>query len=231
MHSRRSFLRKGCAALAVSMAGCSPPLIAARGDLEEKNDILPPPEYLMRDHGVLSRILLVYEESIRRMGAGESLPVESLAQASRMARNFVEDFHQRLEEDLLFPRFRKAGRFVDLVTTLVQQHNSGRKLTDAIIQTATAKGLKDPEGRRVLIESMQQYIRIYRAHAAREDTVLFPGVRGIMTPREFALMGEEFENRGEERYGYTGYFRIVEQVTDIEKRLGIADLAKLTPSP
>jgi hemerythrin-like domain-containing protein len=228
-HSRRTFLKRGWAVLAISMAGCSPALVSARGDNEEKSADLLPPEYLMRDHGVLSRLLLIYDEAIQRMGAGEDLPIEPLAQASRMVRNFVEDYHQKLEEEFLFPCFRKAGRFVDLANVLVQQHKTGRKLTDAVIRLASAKGLKDPGNRRMLAESMQQYVRMYRAHAAREDTVFLPGFRGVMTPREFAALGKEFENRGEERYGYTGFFRIVEQVGDIEKRLGISDLSKLTP--
>jgi hypothetical protein len=48
-------------------------------------------------------------------------------------------------------------------------------------------------------------------------------------PREFDAMGEEFEKREEDRYGYTGYYRIVDQVADLEQKFGIFDLAKFTP--
>ncbi|WP_222708901.1 hypothetical protein [Nonomuraea sp. C10] len=35
-----------------------------------------PPEDLMREHGVLKRILLIYREGIRRINAGEPVPAQ-----------------------------------------------------------------------------------------------------------------------------------------------------------
>ncbi|MFC6682776.1 hypothetical protein ACFQE7_43795 [Nonomuraea ferruginea] len=37
-----------------------------------------PPEDLMREHGVLKRILLIYREGIRRINAGEPVPARPL---------------------------------------------------------------------------------------------------------------------------------------------------------
>jgi hemerythrin-like domain-containing protein len=226
--ARRSFLKKTWAFIALSLAGCPPSLASAQKTDEKMPEVLPT-EDLMREHGVLRRILLIYEESIRRLDTGRDIPVESIAAASRIVRNFVEEYHEKLEEDFLFPRFRKVAGFADMVTILDQQHKAGRKLTDIIIRHAASKELKDPDSRRKLSQAMGQFIRMYRPHAAREDTVLFPALRGVVTPREFQSMGEEFEKREEDRYGYTGFARIVDQVADLEKSLGIYDLAKFTP--
>ncbi|EUA34173.1 hypothetical protein I552_4956 [Mycobacterium xenopi 3993] len=38
-----------------------------------------PPEDLMREHGVLKRVLLIYREAIRRLEAGEPIPAQPLA--------------------------------------------------------------------------------------------------------------------------------------------------------
>jgi len=35
---------------------------------------------------------------------------------------------------------------------------------------------------------------MYRAHAAREDTVLFPALRGLVGKKEYEEMGEQFED-------------------------------------
>jgi hypothetical protein len=50
---------------------------------------------------------------------------------------FVEDYHEKLEEDYLFPlsRFREANRLVELVDTLNSQHQKERILTDRTITT------------------------------------------------------------------------------------------------
>src|SRR5207302_4790012 len=42
------------------------------------------------------------------------------------------DYHEKLEEDYLFPRFEKAHKLVDLTTVLRAQHQAGRRLTDRI---------------------------------------------------------------------------------------------------
>ena len=97
----------------------------------------------MREHGVLKRIMLVYSEVIRRIQAGEDVPPEPLAASAKLIRSFVEDYHEKLEEDYLFPRFKKAGKLVDLVEVLLVQHQAGRRLTDVTLQMATAQSLKN----------------------------------------------------------------------------------------
>jgi hypothetical protein len=36
---------------------------------------------------------------------------------------------------------------------------------------------------------MRQFIRMYEPHEAREDTVLFPAIRSIVSKHEFAALG------------------------------------------
>lgn len=220
---------KSGAFLSFSLIGFSPSQLFAQAGKEDCASRVSPPEDLMREHGILRRILLIYEESVRRIEAGEELPLESLAEASRITRSFVENYHEVLEEDFLFPRFKKAGRLTDLVDVLIQQHNAGRRLTDATMRLADSRTLKSPGDRLRLSASLKQYVSMYRPHAAREDSVLFPALRGVVSPKEFDALGERFERREEDLFGYTGFFRIADQVAEIEKRLGILDLSRFTP--
>jgi hemerythrin-like domain-containing protein len=95
---------------------------------------------------------------------------------------------------------------------------------------ATAQGLKLADDRRKLADSMRQFIRMYSPHEAREDTVLFPAFRGIVSAHEFDSLGEEFEKKEDELFGDDGFFKVVDQVAEIEKKLGIYDLSKFTPN-
>ena len=63
---------------------------------------IAPEEDLMREHGVLKRVLLVYREVLRRLGDHEELKPELLAQAAGIIRNFIEDYHEKLEENHVF---------------------------------------------------------------------------------------------------------------------------------
>ena len=195
---------------------------------EEEEDVAPP-EDLMREHGVLKRVLLVYEEAIRRIDGKRDLPPEAVRNGAHIIRTFIEDYHEKLEEDYLFPRFEKAGRLTDLTKVLREQHQAGRRLTERITQLATVRSLKDPESAGALKEAMRQFVRMYSPHEAREDTVLFPALRQIVSKQEFGALGEDFEKQEHQLFGEDGFEKMVDRVASIEKMLGIYDLAQFTP--
>ena len=159
----------------------------------------------------------------------DDLPPEPLADSAKIIRDFVEDYHEKLEEDFLFPRFKKANKLIDLVNVLLKQHQAGRRLTDITMHLATNQALKKADDRRKLVDSMRQFIRMYNRHEAREDTVLFPAFRGIVSAHEFDSLGEDFEKKEDELFGQGGFFKVVDYVAEIEKQLGIYDLAQFTP--
>jgi hemerythrin-like domain-containing protein len=202
------------------------PKPAAKGKTAEE---VSPGEDLMREHGLLKRILLIYGEAIRRLEAKEDLPPKVIADSAGIIRAFVEDYHEKLEEDHLFPRFRKARKLVDLVEVLEAQHQAGRKLTDVTLRLATLQAMKSDDDRRTLIVSLQQFIRMYNPHEAREDTILFPAFHEIVTQSEYDALGEDFEKKENQLFGDGGFEKNVAKVEAIEKTLGIYDLGQFTP--
>lgn len=188
-----------------------------------------PPEDLMREHGVLNRVLLVYEAGLQKFARGEDFDLAILTHAASIVHEFIEDYHERNEEQQLFPRFRKAGQMVELVNVLYQQHQAGRRLTDTILDLVPASQAPG-ESRSRLVASMQSFISMYRAHEAREDTELFPKLRGIVSAHEFDALAEDFERDERRKFGEDGFERYVARVTAIEQTLGIHDLARLTPA-
>ena len=198
------------------------------GTTAESEAPVPPTEDLMREHGVLRRILLLYEAGSRRLSQGEDMESSVFVQAAETMRDFIHDYHEKLEEDHLFPHFRKAGRMVPLVDVLIEQHAAGRKLTEKILQIApTAR--TDSGRRKTMIDAMQASITLYQPHAAREDTDIFPTVRSLVTPSEFDGLGETFEKEEKSRFGADGFEKMVKAVNGIEKRIGTDDLSKYTP--
>jgi hemerythrin-like domain-containing protein len=163
------------------------------------------------------------------MDANADLAPEVVMDSAKIIRNFIEDYHEKLEENFLFPRFKKAGKLVDLVDVLLQQHQGGRKLTDVTKQFATNQALKNSDDRRKLADSLRQFIRMYNPHEAREDTVLFPEFRKIVSKNEYDSLGEDFEKKEHELFGEDGFEKMVDKVAGIEKKLGIYDLAQFTP--
>ena len=161
---RRIFI--GTAAAAIGIAALTPFSKAHPGQQSEE---IPATEDLMREHGVLNRVLLIYEEGLRRLREKQEVTPEVFRNAAQLIRRFVEDYHERLEERFIFPEFEKQKRLVDLVTTLRQQHDAGRRLTDVILRHATGDRFGKADSRQEIRRACEAFIRMYRPHEARED--------------------------------------------------------------
>lgn len=223
--NRRSFLKKGGLVISASLLTGNNDIFAGNADKEEE---VTPTEDLMREHGVLNRILLIYEECISRIKNGKDFSPEFLTKSALIVREFIEDYHEKQEEDYLFPRFEKAGKLTDLVKTLRIQHQAGRSITDKV-KSLSEKGLKTKEDKNQVSVELEMFIRFYRPHEAREDTVLFPALRSIISGNEFDSLGEEFEKNEHKKLGQDGFNMFVNKVADIEKHLDIFDLSNFTP--
>jgi hemerythrin-like domain-containing protein len=175
----------------------------------------------------VKRVLLIYGEVLRRLDAKQDFPPDALADAARIIRTFVEDYHEK-PEDFLFPRFEKTNLPVDLVKVLLAQHHAGRQVTDVTMRFANLQSVRNESERGQLMTSMQ-FTRMYNPHQAREDTVLFPAFRKIVSPHKFDALGEDFDKKEDELFGEDGFEKVVDKVAGIEKRLGIYDLAQFTP--
>ena len=185
---------------------------------DAENTRIPVTEDLMREHGVLDRLLLIYETGARRLGQGEDIAAGLFTQAAEIMRDFVHGYHEKAEEEEIFPHFKKAGRMVELVGILETQHDAGRKLTDKVL--AAAPGIANTDQRKAMIDAMQAAVVLYRPHMAREDTELFPTLRSIVTPSEFDALAETMEKEESAKLGGDGFEKAVKTIEAIEKRLG-----------
>jgi len=185
-------------------------------------------EDLMREHGVLDRVLLIYEELLRRMEADKPFPSETLRSATDIIRDFIQDYHERLEEKYVFVKFRYARALEELIGTLQRQHEAGRLLVKDIV---SCENLRSPDEKKKLMASMRAFIRMYRPHKAREDTVVFPTFHALTYLSEYDMLGDIFEQEEVRHFGDGGFDKIVSRVEALEKKLGIYDLSSFTPVP
>ncbi len=184
----------------------------------------------MREHGVLKRVLLIYREGIRRLQAGEPSPGQAINAGAEIVRTFIEDYHEHLEEQYVFPKLEAADKLTDLVAVLRTQHQRGRVLTDRVLAASTGAAAFNQPPQEALLRDMSAFIRMYEPHEAREDTVVFPALRDVVPAAEFRDMAETFEDEEHRRFGAAGFQGVVDKVADIEKSIGIYDLSQFTPT-
>jgi hemerythrin-like domain-containing protein len=225
---RRSFLR----AASLGAAPLLIPAASARADDKKKGEPeeeISAPEDLMREHGVLNRILLIYEEGLRRLKANQEVPPDAFLKPANLVRKFVEAYHEKLEETFIFPEFEKRKKLTDLVRVLRQQHAAGRRLTDVILRAAAPNRFGKGDARGELTHACEEFVRMYRPHEAREDTVLFPALYKAIPAKQVRELGEQFEKEEHRLFGEEGFEKTVAEVAAVEKQLGIYDLAAFTP--
>src|SRR5256885_13008052 len=206
-NSRRALLWMAPAALVgVGLAAPTSLLAQKKGekkDSKEEEDVTPT-EDLMREHGLLKRILLIYDEVRGRIASQKDFSPDAITNSAKIIRSFIEQYHEKLEEDYLFPRFRKHNLLVDLVNVLQQQHEAGRLVTERILALSEA-GLRSNDDKQKLALDLQAFVRMYAPHEAREDTVLFPALHTIISRNEYDALGEDFEKKEHQMFGKEGF--------------------------
>jgi hemerythrin-like domain-containing protein len=189
-------------------------------------------EDLMREHGVMRRALFIFSESAARLRANpSSVDLHALQETATLFRTFGEDYHEKaLEEAYIFPAISRAGRQSDdLTNILTAQHQRGRLITEYILQSTRGTNLEkgSPESLASVLES---FVRMYRPHAAREDTVVFPAWKLTLTAEQYDQMNDKFEEIETRQLGQNGFENAVQQISKIEAALGLDDLARFNAS-
>lgn len=223
---RRQFLA-GVAGTGVLLAASRVQGAKPRAAQTKGAEDIPPTEDLMREHGVLRRILIIYDEAARRLAGADAVALGVVSAAAGIVRRFVEGYHEKLEEEFVLPKLEKAAKLTELTKVIRVQHAAGRKLTDAIIKDAKAGA--SAAQRRTIVAAMQSFARMYAAHAAWEDTELFPVYRAQFTEAQLHELGERFEEQEHKLLGGGGFEGSLKEVRDLESAIGIHDLAAFTP--
>ncbi|HXW79415.1 MAG TPA: hemerythrin domain-containing protein, partial [Acidimicrobiales bacterium] len=227
---RRRLLASGAAALAISGASTRAGSLTALSS--GKGGPPPPPDVdLMSEHGVLKRVLLIYQEALRREDQGQAPPVAAIHGGAEIIHEFIESFHEALEEGYVFPRLRSAGKLVSTVDTLLVQHGRGRQLTQLILAGSSSGHMNSTAIREKVTKAMAAFSRMYQPHEAREDTVVFPAFRDLLSTDELNELASTIADLQARQFGTEAFGAIVDRVADIERSLGIYDLNQFTPPP
>jgi hemerythrin-like domain-containing protein len=224
---RRGLLGLGMAGGLILAAPTATGVFARETKKPGADEAVAPPEQLMRGHAILARVLLIYENGLRRAGQGEDIDPAVFTRAAEITKRFIHDHQEKVEEELVFARFKKAGRMVEIVGVLTSQHAAGAKLTEKILAAAPQARNKDP--REAMSKDVQALCAMYRPHMAREATDVFPTLRHLVTADEYAEIADEMMKRERQVIGADGFEKVAKQVAEVEKVIGLEDIGVFTP--
>jgi hemerythrin-like domain-containing protein len=244
-NTRRDFLRRSTiVGTGLVLAGCAGGSMKNTGEPKKEQAAAKPDENtlggevtatedLMREHGILRRALLVYSAAAIKLRADASaIAPDALQKTAILFRAFGEEYHEKkLEEAYIFPAVKKVGgEAASYPDILVAQHNRGREITDYIISVTQGPKLGTSNSE-ALAKSLEAFVLMYRNHAAREDTIIFPAWKQTMTGKQLDEMNDKFEDIEHEQFGEDGFEDAVRQIIAIETSLGLADISQFTAPP
>jgi hemerythrin-like domain-containing protein len=246
-NSRRNFLVLGATGVgAAFLTACgtksaanTPSRSNANGNSATADEKKPQPdarevtavEDLMREHGILRRALLVYSEAAMRLRKNPAdVSTAALQKTAKLFRSFGEDYHEKkLEEAYIFPRIKEksagseAAKYVDI---LVVQHNRGREITELVV--SATNGAKISANAVEFANMLDAFARMYQNHAAREDTIIFPAWKELVTSDDYDELNDKFEDIEHEQFGADGFEDAVKQISEIEASLNLSDISQFT---
>jgi len=190
-------------------------------------------EDLMREHGILRRALLVYQESATKLRQdAASVPPDALEKTANLFRVFGEEYHEKkLEEIYIFPTVKRVpGAAAGYVDILLAQHARGREITEYLLSVSKADRIAS-NSVEPLAKTLESFVRMYEHHAAIEDTLVFPAWKAAVGGAELDELGEKFEEIEHEQFGGDGFETALKRMEEIETSLGLSNLDMFTSPP
>jgi hemerythrin-like domain-containing protein len=229
--TRRELLQNGAVVLSAATVGAVGAHAWPQQSKKSAEPEVTATEDLMREHGVIRRVLLVYSQLTAKLRKSPgSVDAAALQTTAKLFRAFGEDYHERmLEEQHIFPIVRKmkgeAAKYPDI---LVAQHQRGREITDYILAVTNGPRISVQHGEPLALV-LEGFVRMYENHAAREDTIVFPAWKTNFSNQQLDELSDQFEDIEHKKFGEDGFEDAEKRIGSVEAVFGFSDIAQFTP--
>jgi hemerythrin-like domain-containing protein len=195
--------------------------------LEDGLEKMSPTEELAVEHGQLTRILLAMDNMLRGSASVPKANLGPINQACKMIRQSVVDHHMKIEEEHVYPRFEDTD-LADCASTLKTQHIEARKLLAHMESLAKSGTLRDRSEMEELKRTFNDFKDMITAHAAFEETVLFPSMEGTWSQKDLDNLREIQEEDEKKLMGDDAAKKTFEMITSLESSYGVTGLRDYT---
>lgn len=95
----------------------------------------------------------------------------------------------------------------------------------------TASGRAAASDAERLASVLYQFVLMYQNHAAREDTIVFPAWKEVLSKSQYDEISQRVAQIEGETIGENGFADANRQIAEVEDALGFTDLAQFTVPP
>jgi hemerythrin-like domain-containing protein len=195
--------------------------------LEDGKEEISATEELASEHGMLDRIMLAMDRKLKMAGAGGKADLSVINMGCGMIKQLVDQHHMVVEEEHIYPRFENT-ELADFADVLKNQHNEMRKMVSRMENLSKTGAVRDRSEMEELNRLFRDFHDMVMAHAAWEQTVLFPVMAGTWSKDELEELKEKQEEHEKKLLGKDATEKAYTMLMDLEKSAGISGLDDFT---
>lgn len=192
---------------------------------DESSDVIPCIQDLMYEHSILVRILLIFEELIKKdIIFLENHNFRYINLLTKIIKIYIENHHEKMEEKYIFPQIRFNKK---IVTNLIIQHRLSNIITNKLILLTLNKHIYLKNINKI-IELLKLYITLYRKHENIENTEIFPEFLKNISKEKYKKYGEEMEKHEKKILKNLKVKHFIKFIEYVEKQLNISNISLFT---
>jgi hemerythrin-like domain-containing protein len=195
--------------------------------LEDGLEKMSPTEELAVEHGQLTRILLAMDKTLKAASGSSRASLAPIQQACQMIKQSVVDHHMKIEEKEIYPQFEDTD-LADFIASLKLQHAEARKLVARMNDLSKTGKVRDKSEMEELNKVFNDFKEMITAHAAWEDTVLFPVMEGTWSKADLKDLREKQEQDEKKLLGKDAVEKQFNMLADLDNSCGITGLSDFT---
>jgi hemerythrin-like domain-containing protein len=147
-------------------------------------------ELVIGDHILIRRGLTIVDGMLKKLEDGQRIEILDAATILKFLRLFGDQYHQAMEENVLFPALLRVAPRNTTLRQLVSEHGDERLLVAQIEEALMSKrGM-------VFFRSSRQLTTLLRDHCNREEAILSSLAEpGLPVEQDEAIVAEFTKNR------------------------------------
>ncbi|HEX8000785.1 MAG TPA: hemerythrin domain-containing protein [Pyrinomonadaceae bacterium] len=154
-------------------------------------------ELIFEEEHILAKRIVVCGAKIAQMLADKQKPpISSMDILVYITKHFVDPFHHRKEEDILFPLALARGMSADKIHLTLAEHDQGRAYFKGLETAMVRVHGGDERALRDFEVCARGFVELYKAHGPYENDVLFPEIGKLLTDADDSLLINLVRQRG-----------------------------------
>jgi len=152
-------------------------------------------DMLTAEHEVILQVVDGLGNLAKTLRTGKAVEPAVLREAVAFMKEFADCCHHAKEEDLLFPAFVKHGvpDHGCPIDALLRDHKEGRRLVADLAAATDAYADGDSEAAERIATAIDGIAKLYPEHIWKEDEMVFPMARRLLSSEERARLFKQFE--------------------------------------